>query len=67
MNEPNRGQTRLEQVGFVFLLIWALGAYHFFLKGLAANENQQMFRVGVFAVGAIGTIVVAVLKMRQPK
>jgi len=47
-------------VGFgAFLLVF--GAYLLFLKGPAANQQQQFFRIGVaalgFILGAVGLII----------
>jgi hypothetical protein len=44
-------------------LVAVLGAYFLFFKGPAANQEQQLFRVGVVAIGAVLSLVGVVLKL----
>jgi drug/metabolite transporter (DMT)-like permease len=53
---------RLLAVG-AFMLFF--GAYLLFLKGPAANEQQQYFRIGVVAFGFILGVVGLILKAKN--
>ena len=48
----------LERLSFFFLFSWVFGAYLLFWKGPAANGAQQAFRIAVFGVGLVGTLII---------
>ncbi|HEY8667226.1 MAG TPA: hypothetical protein VIL86_11200 [Tepidisphaeraceae bacterium] len=45
-----------------FLLFF--GAYLLFLKGPAANQQQQLFRIGIVALGVVLGVIGLIMKAR---
>ena len=56
------GKTWSERLTFLGGFCALFGAYLLFLKGPAANPQQQWFRIGVVAVGVILGVVGLILK-----
>ena len=57
----------LNALTFPLLFTWFFGGYLLFFKGPAANEKQQAFRIAVFAIGMVGSLIVLVLKAARDR
>jgi hypothetical protein len=62
VSPARRNRIWLDRLSFFFLFSWLFGAYSLFWKGPAANDAQQAFRVAVFAVGLVGTLIIWAVK-----
>ena len=61
--DNKKGKSPLDGLQFFFLLTWGAGTYLLFFKGEAVNLKQLLFRVGLFAVGFIGSLVVMLVRL----
>lgn len=52
----------LDALTFPLLFMWLFGGYLLFFKGPAVNGKQHAFRVAVFAIGLVGSLVLFGLK-----
>ena len=56
-----------DTLNFLFMFMVLFGGYMLFLKGPATNSAQLAFRIGVFAVGLVGSIALLVLRAVRSK
>ena len=56
-----------DKLNFLFMFMLLFGGYMLFLKGPASNSGQLAFRIGVFAVGLVGSVVLLVLRAVRSK
>jgi hypothetical protein len=61
-DNPRNTDLLLARMLVIFVFIWLIGSFFLFIRGEAANSQQRGFRVGVFAVGAVGTVIVGILQ-----
>jgi hypothetical protein len=72
MPEPERSErpepprTGLDGLQMVFLIAMCIGGFLFLLKP-AANSAQLIFRLSVVGVGAVGLLVVNIIKLNRPR
>jgi hypothetical protein len=52
----------LDKLAFPFVFTAGFGTYLLFFKGPAANGAQLAFRIGLFAVGMVGSLIIFVFK-----
>jgi hypothetical protein len=61
-DKPRNTDLLLARMLVMSVFVWLIGSYFLFIKSPAANSEQQGFRIGVFAVGAAGTVIVGILQ-----
>ncbi len=61
-DNPRNTDLMLARMLVISVFIWLIGSYFLFIKDPAANAEQQGFRIGVFSVGAAGTVVVGIIQ-----
>ena len=57
----------LDAATFPLLFAWGFGAYLLFFKGPAANGTHLAYRVAVFSIGLVGSLVVIALKAARDR
>jgi hypothetical protein len=57
------GKTWSDRLIFAGGFLLLFGAYLVFLKGPAVNQQQQFFRIGIFAVGLVLGLIGAAMKL----
>ena len=57
----------LDALSFPLLFTWVFGAYLLFFKAPAVNGKQQAFRVALFGVGLVGSLLVFGLKAARSR